>query len=453
MKSSNATTQKMQKFMVEKVAPISNMISNEPHLAALRDGLVNLVPYTVIGGFATLLASPPVDPKLVKPTNWFFKILLGWYYWAKANSQALLTPYNLSIGIISVYVVLGVAYQLAIHYKMSAFPTCLVSLMSFLCIASPLTVDKAGQWHITLSGLSSNSMFTAIVVALLSVQICHFMGTHKMTIKLPDTVPANVTAPFEAMTPLVVNIIIWMVLDSFSKSIFHAGLSNLIFKIFEPILHVGVSLPAMMFLSELALMFWFFGIHGDNMIGAVITPIVTANIVQNMQEYSAGKPITNIFANNFHFIFGEAVVYCAILWSMLIFAKSPQLHALSRFALPANLFNINEPQVFGIPTVMNLLTFIPSFICLLLDLPIAYFATILGIMNKTVLSLPWTMPAPLYAIISTLDWRAGIIWLIEFFLDLTIMIPFMKMYDKQLIEEEQKKATEIVNKGLNYDES
>lgn len=437
MKSSNATTQKMQKFMVEKVAPISNRISNEPHLAALRDGLVNLVPYTVLGGFSTLIASPPVDPKLIKPSNWFFKLLLGWYYWEKANSKALLIPYNLSIGIISVYVVLGVAYQLAKHYKLAAFPTSLISLMSFLSISSTLAPDKTGQWHIALSDLSSNSMFAAIIVALVSVQITHFMNKHKMTIKLPSSVPPNVTAPFEALLPLVFNILFWIILDSLSKTMFNVGLSNLIFKLFEPILHVGASLPAMMFLSELALIFWFFGIHGDNMIGAVITPIVTANIAQNMQEYAAGKQITNIFANNFHFIFGEAVVYCAILWSMLIFAKSPQLHTLSRFALPANLFNINEPQVFGIPTVMNLLTFIPSFICLFLDLPIAYFATKFNLMNKTVLSLPWTMPAPLYAIISTLDWRAGLVWLIEFFLDLAIMIPFMKMYDNQLIEEDK----------------
>ena len=124
---------------------------------------------------------------------------------------------------------------------------------------------------------------------------------------------------------------------------------------------------------------------------------------------------------------------------MLIFAKSSQLKALSKFALPANLFNINEPQVFGIPTVMNLFTYIPSFICILIDLPIAYYATKLGFINKTVLSLPWTMPAPIYAIVSTLDWRAGIVWFLEFFIDLAIIVPFMKMYDKQLIEENEKK--------------
>lgn len=50
MKSSNATIKRMQKFMVEKVAPVSNKISNEPHLAALRDGLVNLIPIQLLVG-------------------------------------------------------------------------------------------------------------------------------------------------------------------------------------------------------------------------------------------------------------------------------------------------------------------------------------------------------------------------------------------------------------------
>lgn len=98
------------------------------------------LPITIISGFSTLLASPPVSPDLIKPTNWFYQILLGWYYWAKANNKILLVPYNLSIGIISVYVVLGVAYELAKHYKMSAFSTSLVSLMAFMCVATPPTM-------------------------------------------------------------------------------------------------------------------------------------------------------------------------------------------------------------------------------------------------------------------------------------------------------------------------
>lgn len=113
MKTSNAFFDNFQKVMNDKIVPVANKISNQRHLAALRDGLTNLVPFTVIGGLALMIANPPVNTQLVKSTNWFNDFLLMWMHWAKANYDLLATPYNLSIGIISIYVVLGVSYRLA----------------------------------------------------------------------------------------------------------------------------------------------------------------------------------------------------------------------------------------------------------------------------------------------------------------------------------------------------
>lgn len=50
-------------------------------------------------------------------------------------------------------------------------------------------------------------MFAAIIIGLLSVQISHWMDKKKMTIKLPSALLPNVAAPFQAMMPLVVNVI------------------------------------------------------------------------------------------------------------------------------------------------------------------------------------------------------------------------------------------------------
>ena len=52
------------------------------------------------------------------------------------------------------------------------------------------------------------------------------------------------------------------------------------------------------------------------------------------------------------------------------------------------------------------------------------------------MSVPWTLPAPVYAFISTMDYRAIIIWLILFAINVIIFIPFMKTYDKQMDLEE-----------------
>ena len=53
------------------------------------------------------------------------------------------------------------------------------------------------------------------------------------------------------------------------------------------------------------------------------------------------------------------------------------------------------------------------------------------------MSVPWTLPAPLYAFLSTLDWRAIVVWIGLFIINVIIFIPFMKSYDKQMDIEEQ----------------
>ena len=62
-------TSKMDKFQekLQKVlVPIADKLSNQRHLAAVRDAMGILIPLTIIGGFAILLAQPPVNPETLK---------------------------------------------------------------------------------------------------------------------------------------------------------------------------------------------------------------------------------------------------------------------------------------------------------------------------------------------------------------------------------------------------
>lgn len=73
-------TSKMDKFQekLQKVlVPIADKLSNQRHLAAVRDAMGILIPLTIIGGFAILLAQPPVDPETLKATNLFTSFLVG----------------------------------------------------------------------------------------------------------------------------------------------------------------------------------------------------------------------------------------------------------------------------------------------------------------------------------------------------------------------------------------
>lgn len=429
--------EKFQVVMENKVVPIASRIAAQRHLSALRDGLTILIPFTVIGGIALMIANPPVDLEVIKPTNFFFQFLIAWKNWATEWSSLLTLPFNLTIGIISVYVVLGVSYRLSKTYHMEAFPNSLTALFVFLCIAGvPQSLSEGS--YINIAGLGASSMFTGIIVGLLVIEINHFMIKKNLKISMPSGVPPMVAGPFEVLLPLVVNTLLFIAIDQFVIMITGSGLTNLVFTIFTPLISATASLPSMLLIVSLTVIFWFFGIHGDNMVSAITTPIFTGNLVANLDAYNAGKEIPHIIAGNFTFIFGLAIVYLAILFNMNFICKNNRLRSLGKLAIPSSLFNINEPLVFGVPTVLNILTFIPSLICTIFNVAVAYGATYFGVMERTCMSVPWTLPAPLYAFLSTMDYKAVLIWILLFVVNVIVFIPFMKSYNKQLNLEEEK---------------
>ena len=72
---------KFQGFMEEKILPFATKLGNQRHMAAIRDGMSILIPLTIIGGIAMVLAIPPV-PSGIENTNFFYGFLLAWQSWA-----------------------------------------------------------------------------------------------------------------------------------------------------------------------------------------------------------------------------------------------------------------------------------------------------------------------------------------------------------------------------------
>jgi PTS system cellobiose-specific IIC component len=434
--------EEFQKVMEEKIVPVATKISNQTHLSALRDGLTILIPFTIIGGIALMIANPPVDLATMQPTNIFFQFMLAWKHFADANNALLSLPFDLSIGIISIYVVTGIAYCLAQKHKMSAFTNAFTALFVFLSVAAvPKVID--GVKFIEMSKLGAASMFSAVIIGLAVVEVNRWLIENNIKVKMPAGIPPMVAAPFEILIPLVVNTLLFVGLDVLLKNIIGSGLTELVFVIFQPLISATSSLPSMLFICELTVIFWFFGIHGDNMVSFVTTPIFMGNLIANLEAYQNGTEIPNVVAGNFTFIFGIAICYVAILLHLNFINKTERLRSLGRMAIPSTMFNINEPLVFGTPTVLNVLTFIPSLICVFINVSVAYILTDIGFIAKTIVSVPWTLPAPLYAIISTMDWKAGVLWMLLLAVNFIIFLPFMRSYEKQVKMEEMQQAGEV----------
>ena len=191
------------------------------------------------------------------------------------------------------------------------------------------------------------------------------------------------------------------------------------------------------------------GIHGPAILGPIIRPIWDATIAENMDAFTAGASahaLPNIFTEQFLQWFlwiGGSGMTLPLVFLFLI-SKSRFLKDLGKLSLLPGIFNINEPVIFGAPIVMNPILAIPFIIVPIICTIISYILTRVGMIPMMMAKLPFTVPAPIGALIST-NWSvmACILVFVNFFIGLVIYYPFFKMYEKQLLEQEAAaKSTE-----------
>lgn len=426
-------------WMNEYLVPVGQKISNQRHLAAVKDGLTVLIPATIVGGFAILLAVPPVPTGVTEPSNFFYAFLLAWQSWANTYKTLLMTPYNLTIGIISLYVVCGVSYRLAVNYKMNGLNNMISALLVFLTVSGALDMENGS---ILISRLGAGYMFAAMLIAIFVVEITRAFDTHNIKIKMPDSVPPNVAAPFNVLIALVFNVVLFSILNALLTAWTGGGIPDLIYLIFQPLIKASGTLPSILFLNFLATLFWFFGIHGNNMMAAVVTPITTMALAANAEAVAAGQPLPYIFAGAMSSVFG-AWIACnnAMNLVILLTAKSKRTRSLAKIAAVPALFDIGEPYVFGLPQVLNVYYLIPSLIAQTLNITAYYLLASAGIVGKFYISLPFTTPAPLQALLATGgNVPTFILAIVLILVDMVIFYPFMKTYDNQLVKEETENA-------------
>ena len=419
------------------IGPISMKISSQRHLMALRDAFPVLIPLTFVGGIAILLAEPPVPESITEPSNFFYAFLLAWKSWAAVHSNALYVPFMVTIGMTSVWVVMSVAYRLARSYNLDGLNNMISATAIFFIISDAFDAEA---WSCNPDRFGASYMFGAILVAIGVVEINRFFLEKDIKIKMPETVPANITAPFEVMIPFIVNIFVFVGINTLLHVVTAGGILDLVFRIFQPLMRISNSLPAILVIIFLMEFFWFFGIHGDSMCEVVTTPILTMHMAENMTAHAAGEAVPNILSGCVMQIYGMWCCFIAFIIIMLFFCKSEQLKGVGKVAVAPAIFNINEPTIFGVPYVLNIELFIPKVICCILNFTTYYICASLNLVGRPFVEIPWTTPAVIQIGLATLDIRNMLLYFVLLAVDVVICYPFMKAYDDELCKKESGEA-------------
>ncbi|KHT65181.1 PTS sugar transporter [Photobacterium gaetbulicola] len=431
---------KVMNVVEQHIAPLASKVGTQKHVRAMRDGFITAMPFIIVGSFILILAFPPFAEDT---QNSFAR---AWLDFASNNFDQIMMPFNMSMGIMTIFVSLGVAYSLARAYKLDGITSACLSLMSFLLVASP-----ARDGGLPTAHMGGTGIFTAVLCAFFSVELYRFLKKHNVTIRMPEQVPPAIARSFEMLIPVLVVFMTLYPLSLFVQAQFDMLIPDAVMQMFKPLVSASNSLPAIIGALLLSQLLWFAGIHGAAIVVGLLSPIFLTNIGANIEAFVAGEPIPNIFTQPFWdfyiFIGGSgATLALAIL---MAFSRSAHLRSLGRMSAVPGFFQINEPIIFGAPLVLNPTLFVPFVFAPIFNAVIAYTAVHMGFVGMGVATTPWTTPAIIGA-----SWGSG--WTLApvllvvalIVVDLFIYLPFFKIFEKQLLEQEgettaaQEKAPE-----------
>lgn len=163
--------------------PIAHKVDNQPHLSAIKAGMVAMTPFTILGSFFAIL---PALPNMLGENNAISQFILN-------NDEIVNLPVTLSIGMIGLYSCMAISYNLGNHYKLY-IPGC-ITLSTFAFLFMVATFGEEG--NLQIASLGAKGLFTSMVCALLTVELYHFCKEKNITINMPEGVPDFVSRSFE----------------------------------------------------------------------------------------------------------------------------------------------------------------------------------------------------------------------------------------------------------------
>ena len=348
----------------------------------------------------------------------------------------------MSFNAISLFTSASIAYNLAKAYKREPLPAAFLSVMTFLLVAAPV---KDGAMDIKFFG--GIGLFSAIFIAIYTVELTRLLEFLKIRIRLPKEVPNAVAESLNIVIPILA---VLLTLYPFTLWIEHStgsSIPQLIMDFMAPLIKVSDSLGAICLFVFATHLLWFLGINGSLVLMQLWTPFLLQNMASNLAAFQAGEPLPYIITNSFwdfYIVHGTSGGVIALAF-LLVRSKSAHLRSIGKIGLVPSFFSIGEPIVYGVPMVVNPLFFIPLIFAPMANAIIAYLLLDFNLIHRIYLMAPWTTPAPIGAyLVSAGDIWAPVLSVSLIILDIIIYYPFFKMYERICVEKEQSKDAETL---------
>lgn len=396
---------------------------------AIREGFVALLPLTLLGAMANVLAYLPI-----KGYNEWMSQIFG-PQWGMVPTLTL----NATMGI------MGLASAMVIAMRLSAMlaertsraeapqaSVAAVAAAGFMLVvlpAQPSALNALGYMHI-LEGL---------LVGLVTAELMHWasrwLPRHEGLNALESGVPLQQALRLSEQAAIVLGLIY----------LTHQGLTGvlgpwLLHTVVGP-LHQGLQahLPGAWLMNLLLVivnqMLWLVGINGGQLflsLGASGATYIADPAV--LYTTNAASPT---FVNAFAHLGGAGATWGLII-ACLVGCKDAGLRKLALFsALPA-LLNVNELLLFGIPLVFGRALLVPFIAAPAINCLIAVAAVEWAGMAMNGQAAVWSTPILISGYVMTNSWSGAVVQAVALVSSVLIYLPYLKRLEAQRLRRNQR---------------
>lgn len=455
--------------------PIASKIGGQKHLVALRDAFIGTMPATMAGSVAVMLNAilrdlPPqffdgYDGNTIPVIKQI--ITINGYVWNGTLAIAgLIFVFSWGYNIAKIYgvnelaggIVSTAASIAGITFSFSGGisglkldPATVDAINAAGWTATSKSITAAGWGWLPLNNLDANFFFTAMIIGFVATMIYVKLMLKDITIKLPESVPPAVSTAFASIIPATVSLYViaifyWIFSLIVPDMTFLQWLQK---TIALPLLGLSQGFGAVVLVTLFVQLFWFFGIHGPNVLAPILEGVFGVAQLTNVNLFQHGGT-AEVLAHGYKWVRGSFDAYAwyggsggtiVLILAILLFSKRKDYKAVGKLSVGPGIFNINEPIMFGLPIVLNPLMFFPFLIAPVVSVAIGYFATIWGWVNPVSVAIPWSTPPLLLSFMATgADWRAPIVTLVAMAVSFIIWVPFVIAANKVTAKTEDKAA-------------
>lgn len=436
----------MKDKLMEGILIVAEKLQTNRYMSAIKNGFTVLLPIIICGAFCTLI----LNVGLSTTTTGISLAKVSGFGWL-SNLIPMFTAANYAtLNFFAIGLVVLVAMDLGKYYERNEAIVPIIALSSYIALCSTTVsgvVAGAGPSGANVAYTVTNvlaskftnaqGLFMGMIVSILATEIyCRIANSGKLEIRMPETVPSNVSKSFNVLFPAILTIVIVAGFGMAFQSLFGYSFYDAIAKwIQAPLSGLLTGLPGYLVIFWCTTLLWSLGIHGTQVLKPIYEATMLIALEQNLNAVTAGQQAPNILNTVFVSIFSTATgagITMGLIVAILVFSKRSDYRAIAKLSIAPGVFNINETMTFGLPIVLNPILVLPFMLAPIASASIGYFLTKIGFAAVMAYNVPWTTP-PLLAPFLATGGNIGAV--VAQFLAITasflIYIPFVLLANKQ----------------------